>query len=231
MIKTANSKLIVALDVETRKEAMQLVELLGDHVGMYKVGSQLFTACGPSIIQELTQKGKEVFLDLKYHDIPNTVANAVSAAVTLQGIFMLTVHTQGGAQMLKAASQASHETSKKLGVKRPLIIGITVLTSDENADNIQKLTIDRALLAKSSGLDGVVSSSQEASSIRQSLGDDFVIVTPGIRPGGMEAGDQKRITTPYEAIKNGSNFLVVGRPIVKADDPLLATQLILKEMK
>lgn len=223
-------KLIVALDVETKTEALELVKRLDESVTCYKIGSQLFTACGPDIIFDVVNKEKEVFLDLKYHDIPNTVANAVTAATGLNGVFMLTVHTQGGEEMLKKSVEAAKTASKKPGRKRPLIIGITVLTSDDNGDNIQKLVLERALLAKKCGLDGVVSSSREASILRQELGSDFVIVTPGIRPGGADAGDQKRISTPREAIDNGSNFLVVGRPIVKAPDPLAATHLILKEM-
>jgi len=245
-----NEKLIVALDVPTFEEARELIDTLKEEVGVFKVGSQLFTACGPVVVRYILAQGKKVFLDLKFHDIPNTVANAVSAAVGLgepghqmmdenqqgidfteKGLFMLTVHTVGGKEMLQRAVAAGTKQAQALGVVKPLIVGITVLTSEERKDNITELVLERATLAKEAGLDGVVASSQEAVMIRKKFGKDFVIVTPGIRPQGAEAADQKRVTTPAEAIANGSNFLVVGRPIVKADDPLKAAESILKEIQ
>jgi orotidine-5'-phosphate decarboxylase len=149
----------------------------------------------------------------------------------LGSLFMLTVHTQGGGEMCLAASQAATKAAKSLGVAKPLIVGITVLTSQEKEDNIPTLVLERARLAKANGLDGVVASSQEAALLRKEFGKDFLVVTPGIRPLGSEAGDQKRITTPKEAIENGSDFIVVGRPIVKSNNPLAAAEHILKEIE
>ena len=233
-MKNSKDHLIVALDIETWEEAEDLTQKLGDSVTHYKVGSQLFTAYGPDIVLFLTAQGKKVFLDLKFHDIPNTVANAVSSAVNMAtdgGLFMLTLHTLGGHDMMVKAKEAAIKKSEILNAKRPLIVGITVLTSDENTGNTSQLVLERARLAQKAGLDGIVASSQEAALIRREFGKDFIIVTPGIRPRGGDAGDQKRITTPADAISNGSSFLVVGRPIVKAEDPLQAAEDILKEIE
>ena len=239
------SPLIVALDVDTFDEARSLIDALTPAVDIFKVGSQLFTSCGPVIVRYILAQGKNVFLDLKYHDIPNTVANAVSAAVGLskvvhevlgkkktpQGsLFMLTVHIQGGAEMLKAAAAAAAKSAQESGVEKPLIVGITVLTSEEKNSNIRALVLERAGLAKQCGLEGVVASSEEAAEIRRQFGKDFIIVTPGIRPSGADAGDQKRVTTPKEAIQNGSDYLVVGRPIVQASSPAQAASAIIKEI-
>ena len=239
-------QLIVALDVSSFEEARQLINQLSSAVDIFKVGSQLFTACGPVVIRYIAAMGKKVFLDLKYHDIPNTVSSAIESAVSLNqqvhsvnnesydflqhGIFMLTVHILGGKEMLKAAKDSAEHKSKELGVLAPKIVGITVLTSDAETKNIADIVLERARLAKASGLDGVVASSQEAAILREEFGKDFIVVTPGIRPMGADKQDQKRITTPAEALKNGSSFLVVGRPIVKAPDPFFAAQEILKEM-
>ena len=242
------NKLILALDVPTFEEARVIVETLGDAVEIYKVGFQLFTAYGPFIVRYLQTQGKKVFLDLKFHDIPNTVASGVASAVTLSvpvnkalddkgnkidrfaPILMMTVHTQGGAEMMKAAADAAKKKAAELGVERPFMIGVTVLTSDAGGGNVASLVLARAKLAMASGLDGVVASAQEAGMLRQELGKDFVIVTPGIRPAHADAGDQKRVETPASAIKSGSSFLVVGRPIVKAGDPRSAAQAILAEI-
>jgi len=227
-------QLIVALDVETLGKAKKLVESLNDDVDIFKVGSQMYTAYGPEIVNYLHKAGKKVFLDLKFHDIPNTVANAVSAAINLregnQSVFMCTLHTVGGKEMLQRAVEASTATAKDIGVTRPLLLGITVLTSEDKTDNIQNLVLQRAQLAKSCGLDGVVASSQEVAFLRQEMGEDFIIVTPGIRPAGVEVGDQKRVATPKEAVAAGSDFLVVGRPIVGVDDPSGSAKSILKEI-
>lgn len=241
-------QLIVALDVATFEEARTLVDTLSECVDVFKVGSQLFTACGPIVVRYIQAKGKKVFLDLKYHDIPNTVANAVKTAVGLsvpgheaqretkktgpyQPLFMLTVHIEGGEEMLKAAVRATQEEAKRLKITPPLIVGITVLTSEGKANNIKDIVLEKARLARACGLDGVVASSLEAIGIRRSLGKDFIIVTPGIRSTGAESGDQKRVATPADAVKSGSNFLVVGRPIVKAQNPLEAAKAVLKEIK
>ena len=244
----AKDKLILALDVPAFEEARVIVETLGDAVGTYKVGFQLFTAYGPFIVRYLQSLGKKVFLDLKFHDIPNTVASGVASAVGLsvpvnnaldgQGaktgkfapLLMLTVHTQGGAEMMKAAADAAKKQAAALGVTRPLVVGVTVLTSDAGGGNVTALVLERAKLAQASGLDGVVASAQEASMLRRELGKDFVIVTPGIRPANAEAGDQKRVETPASAIRNGASFLVVGRPIVKAADPRQAALDIIAEI-
>ncbi|MCA9400099.1 MAG: orotidine-5'-phosphate decarboxylase [Candidatus Omnitrophica bacterium] len=242
-------QLIVALDVDTFDEARHLIDELKDVVSVFKVGSQLFTACGPMVIRYLHAKGKKVFLDLKFHDIPNTVANALRSVVQLgakvhtavddqevpqgmtEGIFLCTVHIIGGEEMLTYAVAEAKSAAVKFNIPRPLIVGITVLTSQNQIDNIDQVVLERARLAKKCGLDGVVASSLEARMIREDLGEDFIIVTPGIRPQGADAGDQKRVTTPQEAITQGSNYLVVGRPIVKADDPLSAARKITEEIR
>ncbi len=228
------SQLIVALDVETLKEAKDLVRLLGKRVTIFKVGIQLFTACGQEVVQYLLEKEKKVFLDLKFHDIPNTVAKAVESAVGLaqgkNGIFMLTLHAQGGVEMLRIAVQSAAKSAENIKVKRPLVVAVTVLTSEGKRDNIRTLVLERAQLAQESGCDGVVASVEEAPLIREKFGPNFLIVTPGIRPVGAEKGDQKRIATPKEAIEAGSDYLVVGRPIVQAHDPLQVTMKILEEI-
>lgn len=245
---TAKERLIVALDVDSLAGVRKLVEELSPVVDIFKVGSQLFTACGPAVVRFIEAKGKKVFLDLKFHDIPNTVAHAVESAVSLSvalerssllrrkqedkklGLFMMTVHTVGGLEMMKAAAQAAARTAVKVGVNKPLVVGVTVLTSQVKSDNIHALVLERAFLAKQAGLDGVVASPQEAELLRKELGKDFVIVTPGIRLSGADVGDQKRVATPAAAIKSGSDYLVVGRPIVEAQSPLKAAQDILKEI-
>ena len=235
------AKLILALDLETFEEARRLVDDLGDAVEIFKIGSQMFTAYGPFITRYLQSKGKKVFLDLKFHDIPNTVASAVKSAVGLsvspshdpgfEALFMLTVHTVGGQEMLEAAVKAAKEKAKELGVPRPLIVGVTVLTSAAQEANLEKTVLERARLARQSGLDGVVASVEEAASIRRALGPDFLIVTPGIRPVDASLNDQKRVATPQAAIQQGSNFLVVGRPIIQAACPRTAALKILEEFK
>lgn len=234
-------QLIVALDVETFNQAQKLVDQLEGVVKIFKIGPQLFTAYGPLVTHYLQAKGKKVFLDLKFHDIPHTVASAVKSAVRLSvpvgrekkfaELFMLTVHTGGGREMLEAAVKAAKEQAKKLKVKPPLMVGVTVLTSQAaKEDKLHALVLDRALLAKRAGLDGVVASVEEAPLIRRYCPKNFIIVTPGIRPEGSPAGDQKRIATPKMAIHSGSNYLVVGRPIIQADNPLKAAKNILKEI-
>jgi orotidine-5'-phosphate decarboxylase len=232
--------MILALDLETFEEARQLIDDLAGSVEIFKIGSQMFTAYGPFITRYLQSKGKKVFLDLKFHDIPNTVASAVKSAVGLSlspnndpgfaPLFMLTVHTSGGKEMLEAAIQAAQSQAKVLGVPRPLIVGVTVLTSTVKDANLENLVLERARLAKAAGLDGVVASVEEAALIRRELGPDFLIVTPGIRPADASVNDQKRVATPAAAIKQGSNFLVVGRPIIQAPSPRQAALQILEDM-
>ena len=228
-------QLIVALDVGTLEEAKKLVRSLDGLVDIFKVGSRLFTAHGPEAVRFLLREQKEVFLDLKFHDIPNTAAGAVAAAVHInqggRGIMMCTLHALGGLKMLQAAAQAARKEAQITGVKRPLLVAITVLTSEAKKDNIPRFVLERAALAKQAGLDGVVASGQEAALVRREFGKDFIIVTPGIRSKDSAVGDQKRATTPSEAIANGSDFLVVGRPIVNASDPAAAAKQILEEIR
>ncbi|MBM3252178.1 MAG: orotidine-5'-phosphate decarboxylase [Candidatus Omnitrophica bacterium] len=202
-------KLIVALDLDTLSEAEKLVDKLCPAVKMFKVGSQLFTACGPQVVKMIAQKGAKVFLDLKFHDIPNTVKNAVVAAGKLKA-FMLTVHLAGGKEMLQAAANVSN---------RPKIVGVTILTSQSETDTVKKV-LELAKLAKNSGLDGVVCSVAETRMIKKELGKDFLVVNPGIRPKDSALDDQKRTATPKEAIEAGADFIVMGRPILEAKDPL-----------
>ncbi len=237
----SSSKLIVALDVETFDEARTLIDKLENTVEIFKIGMQQFTAYGPFVCRYVQAKGKKVFLDLKFHDIPNTVASAVKSAVNLSvppepmpnfaPLFMLTLHTVGGEEMLRAAVKAAKEQASKRGVKAPLIVGVTVLTSQAKADNMQALVLERAQLAYDCGLDGVVASVEEAAAIRQKFGKEFIIVTPGIRPADASLDDQKRVATPKVAIESGSSFLVVGRPIVQDKEPAEAARRILEEIK
>jgi len=243
-------KVIVALDVPTFDEAQKLIDDLGDVITTFKVGHQLFTAYGPFVVRYLQAKGKRVFLDLKFHDIPNTVGNAVRSAIHLsmpaghdpmnedgsksaiyQPLFMTNVHTSGGTMMMEYAAQAAREEAEKLGVPRPLVIGVTVLTSDVDDGHVAQKVLERARLAQESGLDGVVASSQETEMLRREMGKNFVIVTPGIRPAGADAGDQQRIATPANALAWGSSYLVIGRPIVQAKNPREAAECILEEMR
>jgi orotidine-5'-phosphate decarboxylase len=212
------SKLIVALDVESYQDASALVQIMGDVVDIFKVGSQLFTRAGPRIIEFLHEHGKECFLDLKFHDIPHTVARAVESAAALR-VRMLTLHTSGGAEMLEAAVAIPNH---------PLLLGVTVLTSV--GGDVQAEVLRLAKLAKACGLNGVIASPHEIRLLREAVGKDFLIVTPGIRPSSAEAGDQKRVMTPADAVAAGASYLVVGRPIIAASDPAQAAALIVEEM-
>ncbi|HZS28858.1 MAG TPA: orotidine-5'-phosphate decarboxylase [Candidatus Angelobacter sp.] len=223
-------RLIVALDVSSASAAQELVQRIGDAAGIYKVGLQLFTAEGPSFVRDLVRSGKRVFLDLKLHDIPNTVSHAVKSAVDL-GVHMLTVHASGGSAMLRAATEAA---DGKLN-----ILAVTVLTSlsDEDleetgiAGRVTDQALRMAALAQNAGCQGIVSSPREALLIRKSLGEGFAIVTPGIRPAGAEGNDQQRIATPAQAIVNGASHIVVGRPITRAADPAEGARAIISEME
>jgi orotidine-5'-phosphate decarboxylase len=227
--------ILVALDVESRAEALSLADTLRGSVGGFKIGSRLFTAEGPTIVRALTERGDRVFLDLKFHDIPNTVAAAVAAAVQL-GVWMVNVHAGGGTAMMRAARDAAHEAAAKRGAAAPLVIAVTVLTSmTQQALRETGVVIDLmdqvlrlAELTKEAGLDGVVASPRETSAIRSRFGAGFAIVTPGIRGGAASAdkGDQARTMAPDEAIAAGASYLVVGRPIIAAPDPKAAAQAI-----
>jgi len=218
-------KIIVALDVDSFEKAKSFIDRLYPAVQAFKIGSQLFTLCGPKIVEYTNEKGASVFLDLKFFDIPNTVANAVRSAVNLN-VKMLTLHISGGEPMLKAAVEAAKDEAEKLKIKRPLLIGVTVLTSQETSpDKVLQL----ARQGLSCGLDGVVCSAQEVSLLREKLGKDFVIVTPGIRSRDDRKADQKRTATADEALRAGSDFLVVGRPILEAKDPKLAVNSLFED--
>lgn len=225
-VKNGLPELILALDVDTFSRAKYFVEALYPKIKSFKVGSVLFTAVGPEIVKFIHQKGAEVFLDLKYLDIPNTAANAVAQAVRLR-VKMLTLHISGGRAMLEAAVKAAKLESIRLKIKRPLLIGVTILTSQEtNSGEVLKL----AKLGLDCGLDGVVCAVREAVFLRKKIKSKFCIVTPGIRPDAKQQDDQKRTATVMQAIKAGSDFLVIGRPILEAADPLKAAENILSNL-
>jgi len=219
-------KTILALDVENILQARNFLKKLYPQVKLYKVGPMLFTAYGPRIVELARKKGAQVFLDLKFHDIPNTVAGAVRQAVRLK-VAMLTLHTSGGKEMLQAAAHAAAIEAKKIKIKKPLLLGVTVLTSDKAGKNTRATVVTRARLAQAAGLDGVVCSVHEAAAVRKACGRKFVIVTPGIRPAGADTGDQKRVATARGAFAAGANYIVVGRPILEAKNPLRALKEIL----
>jgi orotidine-5'-phosphate decarboxylase len=227
-------KIVVALDVNTRSEALTIVDQLKHRVGMFKIGSQLFSSEGPQLVREIVGNGEKVFLDLKYHDIPNTVAGAASAA-TRMGVSIFNVHASGGKEMMEAAARAATETASSEGIDRPIVLGVTVLTSIDSAilntvgidDSAETHVLRLAELAKESGLDGVVASTLEIRAIRKRISDDrFVLLIPGIRPGKQD-DDQKRTSTPIEALRAGANYLVIGRPITEAPDPVYAVEEII----
>lgn len=227
----SRQRLIVALDVSTAAAARKIVAAVGDSAFTYKVGMQLYTAEGPQVVRDLVTSGRRVFLDLKYHDIPNTVAAAVREAAAL-GVSMLTVHAAGGGKMLRAAVEAA---SAKPALQ---VLAVTVLTSmDERElettgirDHVVDQVLRLAALALEDGCHGVVASAREASQLRNRLGDNFAIVTPGVRPAGVSHGDQARVVTPEEAIAAGASYIVVGRPITDAIDPAAEARAILGEM-
>ena len=232
-------QLLVALDVESGARAVALARSLRDIAGGFKIGSRLFTLEGPGLVRQLVDSGVNVFLDLKFHDIPNTVAQAVEAAV-LTGAWMVNVHASGGVPMMQAAARAAAEAAPPTGRPRPLVIGVTVLTSmDEPALSevgVHRPLIDQvtalARMARTAGLDGVVASPQETASIRAACGPNFAIVTPGIRgaAAGAEKNDQSRTMGPADAIRAGATYIVVGRPIIGAPDPRDAAERIAQEL-
>lgn len=236
---SAKDRLIVALDVDTMEEARGLVDQLAAHVGMFKVGMQLYNSAGPEVVRMIQSLGGKVFVDLKFHDIPNTVAHA-GAVITRLGANIYNVHAAGGKEMMMKTAEATKQEVEKTGVVKPLILAVTVLTSiDQKTLNeemgipgeMENQVVKWAKLAQEAGLDGVVASPKEVSAIRAACGEDFALVIPGIRPAWAAANDQKRIMTPKDAISAGATYLVVGRPITAASDPVDAAQKVVKEIE
>jgi orotidine-5'-phosphate decarboxylase len=234
----SKEKLILALDVDDIEEVKVLVDELADSVGMFKVGKKLFTKYGPKVVELIHSKGSKVFLDLKFHDIPNTVAGAAASAVDL-GVFMFNVHAIGGKDMMRSAVYGAEEMALKKNKPIPIILGVTVLTSITQEILKQELKIKEEIKnyvsylannAKEAGLSGVVASPQEIEIIKEKCGKDFFVVTPGVRPEWAAKNDQARITTPAQAVQMGSDYLVVGRPILHADNKIEAVAKILKEI-
>jgi orotidine-5'-phosphate decarboxylase len=230
-------RIIFALDVEHFSEAQQWVNLLKDQVGMFKVGKQLFTHAGPKVIDMIRKRSQNIFLDLKFHDIPTTVAKAGAEATKLN-VSMFDLHALGGSEMMRKTVEASRATAKEFNIPKPLILAITILTSMDE-DSLKEVGIrgplleevgQLALLAMKAGVDGVVASPQEIGIIRQKCGEKFLIVTPGIRLPSDKKDDQKRTLSPKEAISAGANYLVIGRPIKEAKDPLAAVQRIVEDI-
>ncbi len=239
MTTSAKDKLIVALDVHTTQRAIQLVNLLRDYVGMFKVGSQLFTSSGPDVVRQVVSSGCKVFLDLKFHDIPNTVALAAVESVRLR-VSILNVHALGGREMMQRTADAVSEVSAREGLQRPSVIAVTVLTSSDSKtlsevgiDSTPDLQVQRlSLLAEESGMDGVVTSPREITLVRRVVTrQNFLVVTPGVRPTGTALDDQKRVMTPAEAVAAGADYLVVGRPVTGAKDPVIAASGVVKEIE
>jgi len=229
--------IIVALDVPSAEQALKLAELVAPAVGAFKIGKELFVSAGPDIVRRVRATGASVFLDLKFHDIPNTVAKAVAAATRLD-VQMLTIHTSGGGEMMRAAEKSAQDTAKSLGLAAPLVLGVTVLTSsDANTlaeigcqANVGQQVERLATLAVKSGLRGLVCSPLEIADLRQILPPAIQLVTPGIRTGAEKADDQKRTLSPREAIAAGASWLVIGRPIYAAENPRLAAEKILESI-
>lgn len=235
-----HERIIVALDVETSGQAIDLISALRGEVGMFKIGKRLFTAEGPDLVSKITRSGYKVFLDLKYHDIPNTVADACVEAVIL-GASIINMHACGGRKMMTMAREAVWRHCESNRMKAPLLIGVTVLTSHDdesmNETGVPGTVLDQVInlaqLSRECHLDGVVASPKELGEIRRHVGPsgEFIVVTPGIRPAGDDVNDQKRVTTPYDAIRMGADYIVVGRPIIGKDDPAQAARAIAREIE
>jgi orotidine-5'-phosphate decarboxylase len=233
-----SERLILALDLSDYGEAIDIIERFKEHINVFKVGSELFTSVGPRIIEDIHAKGKKVFLDLKYHDIPNTVSRAAIVAAEF-GVFMLNVHTLGGLEMMRRAVQTLTEVSLKKNIQRPRLLGVTILTSIDQSALRDELGIGQRIitqvkhlagLALKAGLDGVIASPHEIETIRAHCGSNFLIVTPGIRPSWTPQDDQKRTMTPKEALRKGADYLVIGRAILSQPDPLNALKRIENEI-
>jgi len=234
----SKEKLVIALDIDDIKLAEEIIEEIKDNVGYFKINS-LFTKYVQKAADMIKSKGCRIFLDLKFHDIPNTVANYAKIATEME-VDMFNVHTSGGLEMMKACSDAVKEKAEELGINKPIVLGVTVLTSiDQNALNselkvngtCEEQVVNLAKLAKKAGLDGVVASPKEIAAIRGACGKDFIILTPGIRPEWSQKNDQKRVMTPKEAVQQGVNYIVIGRPIVNAENRKEAAKKVLEELK
>ena len=236
---TARDRIALALDVDNDHDALAIVAELKDSVGVFKVGHQLFTAYGPDIVRRIIGMGGRVFLDLKYHDIPNTVAKASAEAVKL-GVSIFNVHSLGGIDMMRAAVESAKETAGKYNVPVPTILAVTILTSMDEKSMRKELKITRSLqrevahlarLAQRAGMHGVVASPQEIKMLRRVVRGEFVILTPGVRPAWADKDDQKRVMTPGEAVRAGADYIVVGRPVLKAKDRKAAVEKIFEEIE
>lgn len=234
----SQNQLIVALDVENLAAANQLITILSDDVKWFKVGKQLFTSVGPAAVELLHDAKKNVFLDLKFHDIPNTVAGAVGSATKI-GANIINIHASGGLEMMRAATEVAEKQASELGLPKPTLLGVTILTSVDEVNFQRDFGTQRRLadqvaylaeLSQKAGLDGVVASPLEIGLIRRVCGDDFVILTPGVRPAWADSNDQQRVMTPAEAIDAGADYIVVGRPITASDNPREAARRILQEI-
>jgi len=233
----AKDKLIVALDIGEEQKCIELIKILSPEVDIFKVGIAPFTDFGHNILEELSKAGKKVFLDLKFHDIPNTVRNAAFAAAK-KGVFMMNFHCLGGASMMAQAVKGAMEGADAGNKKKPILLGVTILTSMNRDDmaavglagTVEEKVVELAKLAKKAGMHGVVASAGEVGRIKEILGKDFLVITPGIRPEWALSGDQKRILTPQQAVTRGADYIVVGRPIIQAEDPLDAAKKIISEL-
>jgi orotidine-5'-phosphate decarboxylase len=228
-VADAGTEVIIALDADDLDEAKRVVDMMGDRVGFYKIGSVLFTRFGPRALEVAKKAGKQVFLDLKFHDIPNTVRGAVRAAASY-GVSLLTVHTAGGVEMMAAAADGASEGADRAGVERPRVIGVTVLTSIATEGNLLDTVLERAGDAARAGIDGIVCSPGEVGSVKQAHGDRLLAVVPGIRLADQQANDQARVGTPGQAAADGADFLVVGRSVTGSDDPQAALNRIMEEI-
>ncbi len=236
----AKDRIILALDVDTEKQALSLVEQLSPTIGVFKVGMQLYNSCGPQIVEKINQTGGKVFVDLKFHDIPNTVA-AAGKVLTRLGCYMFNIHAAGGREMMNQLVKGVYEEAKLNNISPPLTLAVTVLTSISQSQlendmfikdkSVEETVVEWARMAQECGINGVVCSPQEITAIRNACGRDFKIVTPGIRPSWSAANDQKRITTPKEAVTMGADYMVIGRPITAADNPQAAALRIIEELE
>lgn len=236
----ARERIVLALDVDTREEALRLVKNLVGEVGVFKVGMQLFNSAGPDIVKNIHDLGGRVFVDLKFHDIPNTVG-AAGKVLTRLNAFMFNVHAAGGKEMMSRIVTDVKEEAAQMGITPPVILAVTVLTSISQPElqeemlisglDVQDVVVKWAFMAKETGISGVVCSPQEIKAIRNACGPDFIIVTPGIRPAWSEKNDQKRITTPRQALELGADYMVIGRPITQAAHPKEAAQKIIEELE